>query len=407
MESAQGSKAPVQRLADQVAAVFVPVVLGIALLTFGVWLLGLHVGIVAALTPAIAVLVIACPCALGLATPTAIIVGVGRGASLGILIKNGAALERAHQISRVVLDKTGTVTTGKPVLTDVILHNGLDRSGLLQIAAAAERGSEHPLASSDHVAGADGQIASAEAFQSFPGDGVAARVGGADVLVGTPALLARAGVALSPEAAGEMTQLEAEGKTSVLVAVGSHEAGILAVADTVRPGAKQAVARLQEMGLAVSLLSGDSLRVAQAAAAQVGIRDVRAGVRPEEKAAAVSEWRLGGAQVAMVGDGVNDAPALATADLGIAMGQGSDVALEAADITLLRSDLNGIADALLLSRRTMKTIRQNLFWAFIFNAVGIPLAACGLLNPMLAALAMAFSSVTVVTNSLRLKTARL
>ena len=407
VESAQGSKAPVQRLADQVAAVFVPAVLGVALLTFLVWLLAIHVGIAGALAPAIAVLVIACPCALGLATPTAIIVGVGRGASLGILIKNGAALERAHKISRVVLDKTGTVTTGKPVLTDVILHNGLDRLGLLRLAAAAERGSEHPLAAAI-VAGVDGQIASAEAFQSFPGDGIGARIGGTDVLVGTPALLARAGIALTPKAAGEMAQLELEGKTAVFVAVGSQEAGILAVADTVRPGAKEAVARLQEMGLTVSLLSGDSLRVAQAVAAQVGIDDVQAGVRPEGKAAAVAEWRLEGAvQVAMVGDGVNDAPALATADLGIAIGQASDVALEAADITLLRSDLNGIADALLLSRRTMKTIRQNLFWAFIFNAVGIPLAACGLLSPMLAALAMAFSSVTVVTNSLRLKTARL
>lgn len=411
VEDAQGSKAPVQRLADQVAAVFVPAVLGVALLTFLVWLLGIHAGVTGALAPAIAVLVIACPCALGLATPTAIIVGVGRGAALGVLIKNGAALERAHKISRVVLDKTGTVTTGKPVLTDVILHNGLDRQSLLRLAAAAERGSEHPLASAI-MAGADGQfadgqIAAAEAFQSFPGDGVGAKVGGADVLVGTPALLARAGVALSSETAGEMARLELEGKTSVLVAVGPDEVGILAVADTVRPGAKEAVARLQKMGLRVSLLSGDSLRVAQAVANEIGIGDVRAGVRPEGKAAAVGEWRQGGVQVAMVGDGVNDAPALATADLGIAMGQASDVALEAADMTLLRSDLNGIADALLLSRRTIKTIRQNLFWAFIFNAVGIPLAAFGLLNPMLAALAMAFSSVTVVTNSLRLKTAKI
>ena len=412
VEEAQGSKAPVQRLADQVAAVFVPVVLAVSLLTFLVWLLALHVGVAGAIMPAVAVLVIACPCALGLATPTAIIVGVGRGASLGILIKNGEALERAHKISRVILDKTGTLTTGRPALTDVVLHNGLDRQGLLRLAAAAERGSEHPLAGAI-VAGAgsdiaENDIAEAEAFRALPGLGIEASVGGVNVLVGTQALLGQSGIALSEAAAGEMARLETEGKTAVLVAVGGGEAGILAVADTVRPGAKAAVTRLHGMGLSVALLSGDSLRVAQAVAGQVGITEVAAGVRPDGKAAAVKEWQQHGKiQVAMVGDGVNDAPALAQADLGIAMGQGSDVALEAADITLLRSDLNGIADALLLSRRTMKTIRQNLFWAFIFNAVGIPLAAFGLLNPMLAALAMAFSSVSVVTNSLRLKNVRL
>ncbi len=407
VEEAQGSKAPVQRLADQIAAVFVPTVLVISLVTFLVWLLALHAGVSGALTPAVAVLVIACPCALGLATPTAIIVGVGRGAALGILIKNGEALERAHKISRVILDKTGTLTTGRPALTDVILHNGLDRQGLLRLAAAAERGSEHPLAGAI-VAGAGSDIAEAEAFRALPGLGIKASVGGVEVLVGTPALLGQSGIVVPETAAGEMARLETEGKTAVLVAVGGGEAGILAVADTVRPGAKEAVARLHEMGLSVALLSGDSLRVAQAVAGQVGITDVAAGVQPDGKAAAVKEWQQQGRiQVAMIGDGVNDAPALAQADLGIAIGQASDVALEAADITLLRPDLGGIADALLLSRRTMKTIRQNLFWAFIFNAVGIPLAALGLLNPMLAALAMAFSSVTVVTNSLRLKTVRL
>ncbi len=407
VEEAQGSKAPVQRLADRIAAVFVPVVLVISLVTFLVWLLALHAGVSGALTPAVAVLVIACPCALGLATPTAIIVGVGRGASLGILIKNGEALERAHKISRVILDKTGTVTTGRPALTDVVLHNGLDRPGLLRLAAAVERGSEHPLAGAI-VAGAGSDIAEAEAFRALPGLGIKASVGGVEVLVGTPALLGQSGIVVPETAAGEMARLETEGKTAVLVAVGGGEAGILAVADTVRPGARAAVARLHEMGLSVALLSGDSLRVAQAVAGQVGITDVAAGVQPDGKAAAVKEWQQQGRiQVAMIGDGVNDAPALAQADLGIAIGQASDVALEAADITLLRPDLGGIADALLLSRRTMKTIRQNLFWAFIFNAVGIPLAALGLLNPMLAALAMAFSSVTVVTNSLRLKTVRL
>jgi len=407
VEEAQGSKAPVQRLADRIAAVFVPVVLVISLVTFLVWLLALHAGVSGALTPAVAVLVIACPCALGLATPTAIIVGVGRGASLGILIKNGEALERAHKISRVILDKTGTVTTGRPALTDVVLHNGLDRPGLLRLAAAVERGSEHPLAGAI-VAGAGSDIAEAEAFRALPGLGIKASVGGVEVLVGTPALLGQSGIVVPETAAGEMARLETEGKTAVLVAVGGGEAGILAVADTVRPGARAAVARLHEMGLSVALLSGDSLRVAQAVAGQVGITDVAAGVQPDGKAAAVKEWQQQGRiQVAMIGDGVNDAPALAQADLGIAIGQASDVALEAADITLLRPDLGSIADALLLSRRTMKTIRQNLFWAFIFNAIGIPLAAFGLLNPMLAALAMAFSSVFVVTNSLRLKTVRL
>jgi len=409
VEQAQGSKAPVQRLADQVSAVFVPAVLGIALLTFLVWHFGLHAGIAGALTPAVAVLVIACPCALGLATPTAIMVGTGRGASLGILIKNGEALERAHRVTRLVFDKTGTLTEGRPALTNVVLHNGLGRADLLRLAAAAERGSEHPLASAI-VAGAEaeGLIGSAETFTSIAGLGIRATVEGRDVLVGTVGLLHEAGIDVSTQAADDVARLEAEGKTAVLVAVGGEEAGIVAVADTVRAGAKEAVARLQAMGLSVALLSGDSARVAQAVAAQVGIGDVQANVRPDGKAAAVKHWQNNGRQqVAMVGDGVNDAPALAQADLGIAMGRASDVAMEAADITLLRADLNGVAEAVLLSRRTMKIIRQNLFWAFVFNIIGIPLAASGRLDPMLAALAMAFSSVTVVTNSLRLRAVRL
>ncbi len=409
VEEAQGSKAPVQRLADRVSAVFVPAVLGIACVTFLAWFFGLHAGAAGALTPAVAVLVIACPCALGLATPTAIMVGTGRGAAGGILIKNGEALERAHAISRIVFDKTGTLTEGRPALTDVVLHSGLNRRALLRLAGAAERGSEHPLASAI-VAGADaeGPATHAETFTSITGLGVRASVGGREVLVGTPGLLREAGIDVPAMATADMARLEAEGKTSILVAVGREEAGILAVADTVRPGAKDAIARLEAMGLSVALLSGDSARVAQAVAAQVGIRDVQAGVKPDGKAAAVKHWQgNGGQRVAMVGDGVNDAPALAQADLGIAMGRASDVAMEAADITLLRADLDGVADAILLSRRTMKIIRQNLFWAFLFNIIGIPLAAFGRLDPMLAALAMAFSSVTVVTNSLRLKTARL
>ena len=409
VEEAQGSKAPVQRLADRVSAVFVPVVLGIAAATFLVWFFGLHAGAAGALTPAVAVLVIACPCALGLATPTAIMVGVGRGAALGILIKNGEALERAHKISRVVFDKTGTITEGRPALTDVALHNGLGRRDLLRLAAAAERGSEHPLASAIVEGGdAESPAGAAQSFSSITGGGVRAIVEGREVLVGTAALLRESGVAVSLAATADMARLEAEGKTSLLVAVGHEQAGVLAVADTVRPGARNAITRLLALGLSVALLTGDSARAAQAVAEQVGIREVAAGVKPDGKAAAVKAWQEGGRQrVAMVGDGVNDAPALAQADLGIAMGRASDVALEAADITLLRADLNGVAEAILLSRRTIKVIRQNLFWAFLFNVIGIPLAAFGLLNPMLAALAMAFSSVTVVTNSLRLKTARL
>ena len=409
VEEAQGSKAPVQRLADAVSAVFVPAVLGIALITFLIWFFGLHAGVVGALAPAVAVLVIACPCALGLATPTAIMVGVGRGAALGILIKNGEALERAHTIGRVVFDKTGTLTEGRPALTDVLLHDGLDRRGLLRLAAAAERGSEHPLGRAIvEDADAEGLVGEAETFTSLAGSGVRASVEGRDVLVGTAALLRESGVVVPEAAEVDMARLEAEGKTSILVAVGGVEAGLLAVADTVRPGAKDAVARLHRMGLSVALLTGDSPRVADAVAAEVGIHEVEAGVRPDGKAAAIKGRQDGGrVRVAMVGDGVNDAPALAQADLGIAMGKATDVAMAAADITLLRADLNGVADAILLSRRTMKIIRQNLFWAFIFNIVGIPLAALGLLNPMLAALAMAGSSVTVVTNSLRLKTAKL
>lgn len=406
VEEAQGSKAPIQRLADQVAGVFVPVVLGIALLTFLVWLFVLHVGIAAALTPAVAVLVIACPCALGLATPTALIVGTGRGASLGILIKNGSALERAGRVGEVLLDKTGTITHGKPVVTDVVLHDGLDRATLLRLAASAEAGSEHPLAAAIVAEAED--ILPASAFASYPGSGIEAHIDGKKVRVGTAAFLTQNQIPLTPSAEDDLARLEAGGKTAVLVAVGEGEAGIIAVADTVRETAPAAVGRLHAMGLQVSLLTGDTRRAASAAAEAAGISEIEAGILPGGKADAVRRrQRNGRVAVAMVGDGVNDAPALAQADLGIAMGRAADVALQAADITLLRSDLNGVADALLLSRRTMKIIKQNLFWAFVFNAVGIPLAASGHLNPMLAALAMAFSSVSVVSNSLRLKIVRL
>ena len=473
VEEAQGSKAPVQRLADSVAGVFVPAVLGIALATFLVWFFLMHAGAGASLAPAVAVLVIACPCALGLATPTAIMVGTGRGAALGLLIKNGEALERAHQIGRVVFDKTGTVTEGRPVVTDLLTYDQWERSALLRLAAAAERSSEHPLGRAIvDKAEREGLTGAATEFVSLPGQGVRATVDGQSVLVGTAQMLEDLSIPVSEAAARDLARLESEGKTAMFIAIDGHVpgsdgaaagiearaggtgerlsetagsdgrvaevtgiddgvdghvprsdgrvaefagidgclakvAGIVAVADTVRPGAREALARLGAMGISVALLTGDSPRVASAVASELGIAEVRAGVRPDGKVEALRAWRADGRPVAMVGDGVNDAPALAHADLGIAMGRATDAAMEAADVTLLRADLNGVADAILLSRATMKIIRQNLFWAFIFNIVGIPAAALGLLNPTLAALAMAFSSVTVVTNSLRLKSVRL
>jgi len=410
VEEAQASKAPVQKLADSISAVFVPVVLAIALVSFLGWFFLGHVGLAAALTRAVAVLVIACPCALGLATPTAIMVGSGRGATMGILIKSGEALTRAESLTRVVFDKTGTLTEGRPRVTDVVALEGMSESEVLRLAASAERGSEHALGQAiiERAAG-DGLLDAqeAESFASAPGRGVLAQVAGRRVRVGTSAFLADEGVVVSDSARAARERLEGEGKTAMLVGVDLKVAGVIGVADTLRPGAGAAVARLSQMGLCVSLLTGDSQRVGEAIAREVGIADIKAGVRPDQKAQAVREWQEAGQNVAMVGDGVNDAPALARADLGIAMGRATDVAMEAADIALLRADLAGVAEAILLSRRTMKTIRQNLFWAFAFNMVGIPLAAVGLLNPMIAALAMAFSSVTVVSNSLRLKAARL
>lgn len=408
VEDAQGSKAPVQHLADKVAAVFVPGVLGIAIATLLAWRLALHADWTMALLPAIAVLTIACPCALGLATPTALMVGLGRAASQGILIKSGDALERAQTLSHIVFDKTGTLTEGRPALTDIVTLGALGRDELLRLASGAEYGSEHPLGQAiARQAESEGLSASADEFLSVPGQGVRARVSGRDVWVGTASWLESAGMVVPGTGRGHATRLEDAGKTALLVAIDGVVAGVLAVADTVRPGARDAVARLHSLGLRVSLLSGDSARVASAVGRSVGIADIRAGVRPDGKASAIRAWQdndPGG--VAMVGDGVNDAPALAQADVGMAMGRGADVAVAASDITLLRGELNTVADALLLSRRTMKTVRQNLLWAFAFNIIGIPLAAAGLLSPMLAAGAMACSSVAVVCNSLRLKRAR-
>ncbi|WP_373045758.1 heavy metal translocating P-type ATPase [Vulgatibacter sp.] len=408
---AQGSKAPIQRLADRISGIFVPIVLAIATLTFLAWWL-VTGDAAAALLPAVAVVVIACPCALGLATPTAIVVGTGRAAELGVLIKDAASLERAHAVDTVVLDKTGTVTNGAPALTEILLSPLADDE-LLRLVAGAERRSEHPLADAIVAAAQARSIPIPEVadFESITGGGVAARIEGRQVLVGSRKLLAASGVAL-PEAVEPMAaSLEERGRTVVFAAVDGNFAGALGIADPVKPGSRKAIAELQALGLEVWLLTGDNARTARSIAAEVGLppERVRAEVGPADKSTEVRRLREAGRVVAMVGDGVNDAPALAAADVGIAIGTGTDVAMETAQITLMRGDLAGVADAIRLSRRTMGTIRQNLFWAFAYNTAGIPVAAFGLLaafgGPMLAAAAMAFSSVSVVLNSLRLRRA--
>jgi Cu+-exporting ATPase len=409
VEEAQGSKAPIQRLADRVSGVFVPAVIAVATVTFLAWLLIGGVGFTEAMIYMVAVLVIACPCALGLATPTAIMVGTGKGAEQGILFKNSEALERAHELSAIVLDKTGTITEGQPSVTDVIDGDGTDGS-LLQLAASAERGSEHPLGEAI-VQAAQGKglaLNDPERFEAVAGKGIAASVEGREVLVGTKRLLDERGVALNGLDTS-LARLEEEAKTAMLVAVDGEAAGIVAVADTVKEGSIEAIQRMQALGLEVIMITGDNERTAQAIGQEVSVSQVIAEVLPGEKAEKVKALQAS-RSVGMVGDGINDAPALAQADVGIAIGTGTDVAIAAADVTLMSGDLRGVPRAIALSRATMRTIKQNLFWAFFYNVILIPLAAGAFypwlgirLHPVLAAGAMAFSSIFVVSNSLRLR----
>jgi Cu+-exporting ATPase len=404
VEQAQGSKAPIQRVADQVSGVFVPIVIGLAALTFVGWLVIGQVGFTQALVNAVAVLVIACPCALGLATPTAIMVGTGRGAEMGVLFKTSGALENTRRVQVVALDKTGTITRGEPDVTDVIPVGSFDSNMVLRLAASVEQGSEHPLGQAIvRAARARGlALEQPENFESEAGRGVRADTAGHTVQVGSPRYMDEMGIETAAHRA-ELESLQMGGRTAVLVVIDGRLAGVIGIADTVKPTSATAVAALQQAGLEVVMLTGDNERTARAIASEVGIARIIAEVLPSQKSDAVKTLQGEGKTVAMVGDGINDAPALAQADVGISIGTGTDIAMEASDVTLVSGDLVGVARAFQLSRATMRTIYQNLFWAFIYNIILIPVAMAGMLMPMLAAGAMAFSSVFVVLNSLRLE----
>lgn len=405
VEEAQGSKAPIQRFADVVSGYFVPIVVAIAVLTFAGWYFIFDPGnFTRALINFTSVMVIACPCALGLATPTSIMVGTGKGAEYGILIKGAEHLENAHRLTTIVLDKTGTITKGQPELTDIVALSGLSDMEILQMAARAEKNSEHPLAQAIVKYGQQQgmSLEDPEMFTAIPGHGVEVIIGGKKLLVGTRKLMRENNVEIEG-AMSEVERLEQQGKTVMLLAVEQEIAGLIAVADTVKENSAQAVAELQKLGIEVWMLTGDNERAAKAIAGSIGITNVLAEVLPEHKAEKVEALKREGKVVAMVGDGINDAPALATADVGFAIGTGTDVAIEAADITLMRGDLNGIVAAIKLSKATMRNIKENLFWALVYNSVGIPIAAAGYLSPVIAGAAMAFSSVSVVLNALRLK----
>jgi Cu+-exporting ATPase len=410
VQEAQATKAPIQRVADKVAGIFVPIVIAIALLTFVIWLL-VGPNPTYAFIAAVAVLIIACPCALGLATPTSLLVGTGRGAELGILIRSAEALEVAGSLDTVIFDKTGTLTRGEPEVTDLVLAPGRGEEGLLALAGSAEAQSEHPLGQAIvRAAGAGGDaLAEVTEFAALSGLGVRATVNGRRVLVGAPRLLAEYEIPLAALAA-KVESLSAQGRTVVVLAADGEAVGAIALADVAKDEAAEAVARLEGMGLRVVMITGDNPRTARAIAHQVGIVDFRAEVLPDQKAGAVRSLQQQGRRAAMVGDGINDAPALAQADIGIAMGRGTDIAIDAGDITLVRDDLRLVPEAVRLSRATLRNIKQNLFWAFFYNTVGIPVAAGvlypithTLLHPAMAAAAMAFSSVSVVTNALRLR----
>jgi len=405
VEDAQGSKAPIQRMADIISAYFVPAVILIAIITFGVWFFIVEPGnFTRALINFTAVLVIACPCALGLATPTSIMVGTGKGAENGILIKGGEHLENTHKLDTVVLDKTGTITKGKPEVTDIYSINALADNDILRIAAITEKGSEHPLGEAIVIKGKEvfGELLDPDEFNAIPGHGVEAVVDGKKVLMGTRKLM-RDRIISIEKIEDKMSEFEEQGKTAMLMAIDNSIAAIIAVADTIKDTSLEAVKALKDMNIDVVMITGDNKRTARAIAEQVGITHVLAEVLPEDKASEVAKLKAQGKKVGMVGDGINDAPALVTADVGMAIGTGTDVAMEAADITLMSGDLRGIPASIKLSRATMRNIRQNLFWALIYNTLGIPVAALGLLNPVIAGGAMAFSSVSVVTNALRLK----
>ncbi|MBA3646427.1 MAG: copper-translocating P-type ATPase [Gemmatimonadaceae bacterium] len=413
VQDAQGTKAPIARLADVISGIFTPIVLCIAIATFVVWFVlgNPETRFTLAFVNAIAVLVIACPCALGLATPTAVMVGTGKGAESGVLIKGGEALETAHKLQVIVLDKTGTITRGKPELTDLIPENGISADELLRIVASAERGSEHPLASAIvRAAEAKGlTLTDATSFNAIAGHGIEATIEERAFLLGNERLMTARGIQIASSEAAAAALAES-GKTPMFVALDGKFAGIVAAADTIKPESREAVATLQQMGIEVVMLTGDNRRTAEAVAREAGITRVLAEVLPADKAREIKRLQDEGRIVGMVGDGINDAPALAQADVGIAIGTGTDVAIDASDITLLRGDLRGVIAALDLSKATIRTVKQNLFWAFIYNALGIPLAAGvlfpftgWLLSPIFASAAMSLSSVSVVTNSLRLR----
>jgi Cu+-exporting ATPase len=421
MRDAQGSRAPIQHLADRISGVFVPVVIGLAVLTLVAWLVvghmvGMNAPAIHAFAAALAVLIIACPCAMGLAIPTAVMVSTGKGATLGVLIKGGEALQRAGDVTTVVLDKTGTVTEGRPAVTDVLPVSGhRSREELLILAASLESRSEHPLAEAivRHARELSLDVSAPAAFQSVTGRGAIGTVSGALVAVGNQTLMREQQIDVSALAA-DPERLAAEGKTPMYVAVDGAIAGVIAVADPIRSSSRAQVTRLRAMGLDVVMLTGDNQRTADAIARSAGITEVVAGVLPEGKVDEIARLQREGKVVAMVGDGVNDAPALARADVGMAVGGGADIAVDAADVVLMRGDLKGAADAIALSRTTMRTMKQNLFWAFAYNVIGIPIAAGVLypafgvlLSPVLASAAMAFSSVSVVGNSLRLRHAKI